>query len=554
MRNSITLLVMTMLACVCAASSRAQAEDTYPYDAFIVADEAEVYSGPGRRFYSTEKLPRGTRIEIYRRDVAGWLAIRPPEGSFSWVVADHVEIGDEPNQAIVVEQTPSWIGTAAERVREHKHHLMLEPGEELTVLGKREVPQEDGEPQTWLKIAPPAGEFRWVHPRDISRSKPDQLDAAAEQLAARDQLDAALDRDSDAAAQLGMVEVPLPRSMNSRSEIQLASAEEAIEEDAIEYEPIEARSAGGNGIALHDLEPAARPSMPTRETISQRFPVQPASYQGEAQEANAPLVSSDGFKPRSGARPRTTSPATTPSSSPPTTHSRSMAPINRTSTTRSSGPPALLADSTSRIASPAAPAISSAAIAKDGKALSTQEVDEALAAIDVELALMLARNRREWNLVELERQTAAIVESASESADRGRARLMLEKIREFAAKFNVDTLADLGVDATASSSSSSTAVPPPIAPTTAAAAAADPKYDAVGWLKPVVTRQHQAAPYAIVDNTGRPICFVSPSPGLNLNRYVNKQVGLYGRRGYLEALKTPHVTAERVITLDRHLR
>jgi len=70
----------------------------------------------------------------------------------------------------------------------------------------------------------------------------------------------------------------------------------------------------------------------------------------------------------------------------------------------------------------------------------------------------------------------------------------------------------------------------------------------------VISRSQQAAPYAVVDEDGKPLAFVTPSPGLNVGRYVNKQVGLYGRRGYIDALKTPHVVAERVIDLERHVR
>jgi hypothetical protein len=48
--------------------------------------------------------------------------------------------------------------------------------------------------------------------------------------------------------------------------------------------------------------------------------------------------------------------------------------------------------------------------------------------------------------------------------------------------------------------------------------------------------------------------YVSPTPGLNLQRYVRKQVGIFGLRGYVPTLNKPHVTAERVVDLDRHLR
>jgi hypothetical protein len=36
-----------------------------------------------------------------------------------------------------------------------------------------------------------------------------------------------------------------------------------------------------------------------------------------------------------------------------------------------------------------------------------------------------------------------------------------------------------------------------------------------------------------------------------LHRYVNRQVGLLGRRGWLAELQKPHLLVERVIELDR---
>ena len=50
-----------------------------------------VVAGPGHRFYATDRLSRGTKVQIYREEPSGWLAIRPPEGSFSWTPAEFVE-------------------------------------------------------------------------------------------------------------------------------------------------------------------------------------------------------------------------------------------------------------------------------------------------------------------------------------------------------------------------------------------------------------------------------------------------------------------------------
>jgi hypothetical protein len=139
-----------------------------------------------------------------------------------------------------------------------------------------------------------------------------------------------------------------------------------------------------------------------------------------------------------------------------------------------------------------------------------------------------------------------LVESGADPAARGKARLVLDKISQFETAFDAS---QVGVGRQAASGTPETTSP-------TGKSLADPRYDAQGWLKPVVSKKSKtpAAPYAVVDAEGQPLCFVSPSPGLNLNRYLNKQVGLYGRRGYMEELKKPHVVAERVIELSGQLR
>jgi hypothetical protein len=80
------------------------------------------------------------------------------------------------------------------------------------------------------------------------------------------------------------------------------------------------------------------------------------------------------------------------------------------------------------------------------------------------------------------------------------------------------------------------------------------RYDGSGWLVPVHSTKQTAPPYALLDAEGDVLQYVSPTPGLNLHRYVRKQVGIFGHRGYQQSLKKPHLTAERVVDLRRHLR
>jgi hypothetical protein len=162
--------------------------------------------------------------------------------------------------------------------------------------------------------------------------------------------------------------------------------------------------------------------------------------------------------------------------------------------------------------------------------------------IELELSLMLAQDRSQWNFEALEQRVQALVASGADPASRGRARLVVDKIRQFEKSFSAESAAP-----------KTGARPPETSPQAPSSALADPRYDAQGTLKEVISRKsaRPVAPYAVVDTEGQPLCFVSPSPGLNLNRYLNKQVGLYGRRGYLEELKKPHLVAERVIEVER---
>src|SRR5690349_14460458 len=104
-----------VLALVMAPGAGARAGDDFPYDAYVAVDQAEVVAGPGHRFYATDKLTRGTKIEIYREEASGWLAIRPPESAFSWTPAEAIErLKDDPSLGRVKEPAAAWIGTIAE--------------------------------------------------------------------------------------------------------------------------------------------------------------------------------------------------------------------------------------------------------------------------------------------------------------------------------------------------------------------------------------------------------------------------------------------------------
>src|SRR5882672_3988268 len=99
-----------------ALTAALHAAEESPYAAYVIVDQAEVVAGPGHRFYTTDRLPRGALVEVYREEASGWLAIRPPEGSFSWVPAEFIErLQREDQLGKTKEAVGAWIGTAVEQ-------------------------------------------------------------------------------------------------------------------------------------------------------------------------------------------------------------------------------------------------------------------------------------------------------------------------------------------------------------------------------------------------------------------------------------------------------
>ena len=73
------------IAASAVAPSLAGGEAAFPYKAYITSDDVHVRSGPGMNYYATDTLKQGQTVEVYRHEPGGWCAIRPPEGSFSWI-------------------------------------------------------------------------------------------------------------------------------------------------------------------------------------------------------------------------------------------------------------------------------------------------------------------------------------------------------------------------------------------------------------------------------------------------------------------------------------
>jgi hypothetical protein len=167
-----TLLVVTWVLFTSApAISFAQA----PYEA-ITTSRVKVRSGPDDRYYITAILEQDTRVTVIR-DELGWLAIEPPEGSFSWVDGEFVrELSPTEGEVTAKDNLLVRIGTPSDPRKRDVWQKKLKKGDRVKILEK--TTSGDG-PLTKVsyKIVPPPGEVRYInaqYARAASGSGPKQ--------------------------------------------------------------------------------------------------------------------------------------------------------------------------------------------------------------------------------------------------------------------------------------------------------------------------------------------------------------------------------------------
>ena len=417
-------------------------------------------SGPGENYYPTDTLAQGDVVEVYRENSNGWLGIRPPEDSFSWVFARHVKRLDNGLAEVEKDDVPSRIGS---RVSDQRNavQIRLKKGEVVEIIGEQSI---DGE--TWYKIAPPAGEFRWIQSQHFAQ--PDQA----------------------------------PRTEPSTDEPQ--PAEQSLP-------PIVTVAATTESAA-----PGATPVVQATES-------QPAAQQQEWRAAPADAMSTDVATP-----PLATDSA---ESKPPTPASdTAAATTSQPSPANAPSPP------------PTAPL--------------GDELARRLIGVELQLSRIVAEPPATWQIDPLAREVEQLLAQAKTADERNAVQSTLAKIDRFAA-----------IGRRYRGAPTSTVAAPagqlPITPIGQAPIAPIPdaghltpdtsNYDAVGILRPVVSKRTGAPQFALLNERGQVVSFVTPSPDVNLQPYVGHRIGVTGSRGYIPEFQRAHVTAGRVAPLGERL-
>lgn len=147
------------------------AADPVPDVRTVTAPQAQVWCGPSTSdgLYPTNLLRQGDRVQVERELDSGWLVVRPPAGSFSWINNRFVQYVSSKYANYVVthdgHDVPVLIGSSLKMDRPTKIGVKLPRGAQVRVIG-RGMTDEEG---TWLPIEPPEGEVRYLRKEACGR-------------------------------------------------------------------------------------------------------------------------------------------------------------------------------------------------------------------------------------------------------------------------------------------------------------------------------------------------------------------------------------------------
>ena len=487
------------LAITCAAAAVEQS-GPFPATVRVTADYTYLRAGPGDDFYPTERLAAGATVEVWALDPSGYVAVRPVDGSFSWLRACDVDavsvISDTPTVpasgrgvgVIVTNGAVSRVGSQLNDLR-HVAQVGLEAGERVQVIDEVRI-ATGRHAGLWVRIEPPAGEFRWARLADL-QTPPGIVPPAPAVVATGD---TSGNTTQDNAASIG-------EAMAAIKDASIAVAQ------AVDTATLDTQLAGQSAVPAIDTQLAGQSGAPAIDT-------QLAGQSGAPAAPPQPL----GFMPSArrlfaGWLPRGTS-----------------------------------------VFDPSTPVTPVAVTG--GNAVSGDE----LADIDLSLSLAVTGPAESWNLAPVRERLRQVSARTATDIDRTRVEAIDARISRFEAiQSRHRTLAAAPTPAADPSlqlggmwSSLSAIGGRPIRPGVmpgGAPADGQPTWtppdmtETSGRLATVVSRRPDAPRWAVVDQSNNVIAFITPQTGVNLAPLVGQDVAVRGARGYMPEYKRPYVVA-----------
>ncbi len=165
MRSFVLALVIGASIVAVAATVANGQTPTFPYEAVVDGEDVYFRSGPGRKYYPTGKLQRGTRVTVHRHDPGGWFMIAPPPGSFSWIRTEYVKRGEGNRGTLTENNIVVRVGSAFGEIHDVEQRR-LSKGDEVAIVEQKTLQTSRG-PVDMFKIKPPSGEYRWVSGQSV---------------------------------------------------------------------------------------------------------------------------------------------------------------------------------------------------------------------------------------------------------------------------------------------------------------------------------------------------------------------------------------------------
>jgi hypothetical protein len=135
----------------------------------VKSPTAEVTCGPGNPelYYVTNRLHQGDRVEVVREEPTGWLAIKPPVGSVSWINNRFLmPVGNDRSVWSVQSEADVEVlyGSEVRKDRPNVRSVYVKRGTLVNRAGET-MSAQDG---TWQMIKPPVAEVRYVRAADVA--------------------------------------------------------------------------------------------------------------------------------------------------------------------------------------------------------------------------------------------------------------------------------------------------------------------------------------------------------------------------------------------------
>ena len=492
----------------------AHAKDQFPYVAYISQDDTYIRSGPGRQYYPTEQVPQGYAVEVYRHDQSGWCAIRPTEQSFSWVSAHQVRFINDQVVEVTANQAVARVGSNLSPVRSAVQ-VMLPKGEQARVIsGGPYNPQ-------WIRVIAPSGEFRWISANHLSRRPPVEaqpLAVARPATTQHEQIWCARQQTHSSFVETSPPPNDFAHLMGPKNSTQYRDSFETAPSHRV------AQTLAATGL----------PESEKVEIIAgSPAEVQLAQFQAQSQNLTSSQLLGQ------------------------------ATPIPSQELSVETSVP--------RIQFPES---------------ATQQIIKSADVTTLELLLsqMVSQPPSLWELDPIKAEATDLLTKTNSPAERVHLRDLISRINRFDnvqrdyKSSNSGSITPLGNHTTENrileqnSGFNSAPVEDQVArvvdnvrqrvqqdlrsaqPLARATNETKPLYDAVGKLKPVVSKREQAPPYALVNDKGDVVSFVTPTPDLNLQPYVGRHIGIHGNRGFMPEYRKAHVTAGRVSPINTKLR